>query len=149
MTSEAIGIDSESLLFAKLKGYKNEIPNMISRRQYNDRRKITSSLCNTIWERFAAVIDGGEDYFCIDSKPIYRSNQKNCKPTFPAFAKARKRIETIYSQLCDQFMIIRIYVKDAEGLFVRIIGKISAFTVLQDINYKNNKPIGRVKYVLI
>ena len=48
MTSEAIGIDSESLLFAKLKEYKNEIPNIISRRQYNGRRKITSSLCNTI-----------------------------------------------------------------------------------------------------
>ena len=39
MTSEAIGIDSESLLFAKLKEYKNEISNLISRRQYNDRRK--------------------------------------------------------------------------------------------------------------
>ena len=35
----------------------------------------------------------------------YRSSQKNWKPTFPAFAKARKRIETIFSQLCDQFMI--------------------------------------------
>ena len=70
LTSEAIGIDSESLLFAKLKEYKNEIPNLISRRQYNDRRKITSSLCNTIRERLAAVIDGGKDYFCIDSKPI-------------------------------------------------------------------------------
>ena len=46
MTSEAIGIDSESLLFAKLQEYRKEIPNLISRRQYNDRRKITSSLCN-------------------------------------------------------------------------------------------------------
>ena len=54
MTSKAVGIDSESLLFAKL----------------NDRRKITLSLCNTIRERIAAEIDGGEDYFCIDSKPI-------------------------------------------------------------------------------
>ena len=70
MTSEAIGIDSESLLFAKLKEYRNEIPNLISRRQYNDRRKITSSLCNMIRERLAAIIDGGENYFCIDSKPI-------------------------------------------------------------------------------
>ena len=38
--SEAIGIDSESLLFAKLQEY----------RQYNDRRKITSPLCNAIRE---------------------------------------------------------------------------------------------------
>ena len=42
MTSEAVGIDSESLLFAKLQEYRVEIPNLISRRQYNDRRKITS-----------------------------------------------------------------------------------------------------------
>ena len=48
MTSEAIGIDSESLLFAKLQEYRKEIPNLISRRQYNDRRKITSSLCNAV-----------------------------------------------------------------------------------------------------
>ena len=35
----------------------------------------------------------------------YRGNQKEWKPTFPAFVKARKRIETLFSQLCDQFMI--------------------------------------------
>ena len=33
MTSEAVGIDSESLLFAKLQEYSNELPNLISRRQ--------------------------------------------------------------------------------------------------------------------
>ena len=48
--SEAIGIDSESLLFAKLQEYRKEIPNLISRRQYNDRRKITSPLGNAIRE---------------------------------------------------------------------------------------------------
>ena len=251
MASEAVGIDSESLLFAKLQEYRVEIPNLISRRQYNDRRKITSSLCNAIRERMVSEMDGGEDYFCIDSKPIevcriarskrcsmgkkdfskapgvgycasqsmyyygyklhavcglsgvihsfdltkasvhdihylkdvkvdysnctvigdrgyisaqvqldlfetanirlevpYRCNQKEWKPTFPAFAKARKRIETLFSQLCDQFMIIRNYAKDTDGLFARIIGKISALTILQYINYKNEKPIGRIKYAL-
>lgn len=51
MASEAVGIDSESL-FAKLQEYRVEIPNLISRRQYNDRRKITSSLCNAIREEW-------------------------------------------------------------------------------------------------
>lgn len=51
MTSEAVRIDSEALLFAKLQEYKIEVSHLISRRQYNDRRKITSSLCNTIRER--------------------------------------------------------------------------------------------------
>lgn len=51
----------------------------------------------------------------------------------------------IFSQLYDQFMIIRNYAKDTNGLFTQIIGKISALTILQYINYKNNKPISRVK----
>ena len=79
----------------------------------------------------------------------YRLNQKNWKPTFIPFAKARKRIETLFSQLNDQFMVIRNYAKDTRGLFARIIGKISALTVLQYINYSNDKPIGRIKYALI
>ena len=79
----------------------------------------------------------------------YRLNQKDWKPTFIPFAKARKRIETLFSQLNDQFMVIRNYAKDTRGLFARIIGKISALTVLQYINYCNDKPIGRVKYALI
>ena len=48
-----MGIVSESLLFAKLQEYKLEIPNLISRKQYNDRSRINSSLCNTIKERMA------------------------------------------------------------------------------------------------
>ncbi len=67
----------------------------------------------------------------------------------PVFAKARKRIEILFSQLCDRFMIIRNYAKDTDGLFTRIVGKISALTILQYINCKNGSPIGRVKYVLI
>ena len=79
----------------------------------------------------------------------YRLSQKDWKPTFIPFAKARKRIETLFSQLNDQFMVIRNYAKDTRGLFARIIGKISALTVLQYINYSNDKPIGRIKYALI
>ena len=65
MTSETVGIDSESLLFAKLQEYSNEIPNLISRRQYNDRRKITSSLCNAIRERMAAEMDEAKIIFAL------------------------------------------------------------------------------------
>ena len=238
LTAESIGIDSESYLFAKLSEYHVELPHLISRRQFNDRRKQTAGLCNIIREKIANHIDAGESYFCIDSKPIevcriargkrckmgkddyekapsfgycasqgvyyygyklhavcglngvihsfdltkanvhdinylhdvkykyqncsilgdrgyisasvqldlfetakiklecpYRLNQKEWKPTFIPFAKARKRIETVFSQMCDQFMIERNYAKQTTGLFSRIIGKISAFTILQYINY--------------
>ena len=75
-----------------------------------------------------------------------RRNQRGRKPAFPPFAKARERLGTLFSQLCVQFMLIRNYAKDTDGLFARIIGKICALTILQYINCKNNKPIGRVKY---
>ena len=53
-----------------------------------------------------------------------------------------------FSQLSGQFLVIRNYAKITNGLFARIIGKISALTVLQYVNYINNKPIGRIKYAL-
>ena len=244
LTAETMSIDSENYLFIQLAQYKSSFPNMISRRQFNDRRKFTGNLCETIRKRIADHVDGGEDYFCIDSKPIevcrtargqrcqmgkkdyskapsfgycasqrtyyfgyklhalcglsgvihaydltkasvhdinylhdikfeyhdcsifgdrgyigkeiqldlfetaniklecpYRLNQKDWKPQFIPYAKARKRIETVFSQLADQFMIIRNYAKETEGLFTRIIGKISAFTILQYINKTGSSDI--------
>lgn len=253
LTAESESIDSENWLFEyKLQEYKDRIPNLISRRQFNDRRKSTAGLCEAIRKRIAHKMDGAEDFFFVDSKPIpvcriargarckmgrsgefsqapdfgfcasqntyffgyklhavcglsgvihsydlskasvhdlkfandikqsyrncyfygdkgyigadvqldlfetahiklecpYRLNQKNWKPTFVPFAKARKRIETLFSQLTDQFLVIRNYAKITNGLFARIIGKISALTILQYINYINEKPIGRIKYAL-
>ena len=78
-----------------------------------------------------------------------RSNQKNAKPFPTVLRKVRKRIETNFSQLSDQFLFIRNYAKNVDGLFTRIIGKISAFTVLQHINKTNNKLIGHIKHALL
>ena len=94
LTAEAMSIDSENCLFVRLQSYKTEFPNLISRRQYNARRKKTGKLCNLIRERIANEIDGNETYFCIDSKPIEvcrRSRASRCKlgkqnyDTAPAF----------------------------------------------------------------
>ena len=79
----------------------------------------------------------------------YRLNQKNRKPTLIPFAKARKRVEILFSQLVDQFLLIRNYAKETCGLFARVVGTISVMTALQYINYMNNKPIERIKYALI
>ncbi len=70
LAAEALGIDSESLLFSRLEGYRREMPRLLSRRQYNDRRKSTALLCQRIHERMAREMDGGEDCFCIDSMPV-------------------------------------------------------------------------------
>ena len=53
-----------------------------------------------------------------------------------------------FSQLTGQFLVIRNYAKITNGLFARIIGKISALTILQYVNFINDKPIGRIKYAL-
>ncbi|MRM93706.1 IS982-like element ISRa1 family transposase [Riemerella anatipestifer] len=63
-----------------------------------------------------------------------RSNQKDYIPQFSLYKKKRKRIETFFSQLYDQFMIKRNYAKTFEGFKTRIISKITAATVIQYIN---------------
>jgi len=78
-----------------------------------------------------------------------RENQVNYKPQFYPFKKVRKRIETVFSQLDDQFMMIRNYAKGVTGLFSRILAKVSAMTILQYINkFITNQPIGKVKHAL-
>ena len=63
-----------------------------------------------------------------------RKNQKGYKPQFYQFKKHRKRIETLFSQLCDQFMIRRNYAKSFEGFKTRVLSKITTVTTIQYIN---------------
>lgn len=63
-----------------------------------------------------------------------RSNQKEYKQQAWIFRKKRKRIETLFSQLCDQFMIRRNYAKTFQGFKTRILAKITALTIVQYIN---------------
>ena len=252
ITAEAFGFDSENLLFHRLHHEcKDDLPNLISRRQFNARRKLTARLAEEIRKDVAVSIDGGEDVFCIDSKPVkvcqnarakrcamgrdnaeaapdwgycaaqglhyygyklhavcgirgvihsydmtaasvhdlhylkdvrweyhdcmmlgdkgylsaevqknlfdvanitlevpYRLNQKNWRPPVWAYRKFRKRIETIFSQLNDNLMMIRNYAKQSCGLFTRWAGKIAAMTFMQYVNFINHRPIGQIKYSL-
>ena len=60
LTAETESIDSEKWLFDyKLQEYKDNIPNLISRRQFNDRRKKTAGLCEELRKRIAMEMDGG------------------------------------------------------------------------------------------
>ena len=61
-TAETEIIDSEKWLFDyKLQEYKSNIPNLISRRQFNDRRKKMARLCEELRKRIVMKMDGGED----------------------------------------------------------------------------------------
>ncbi|CAM1333307.1 IS982 family transposase [Tenacibaculum aestuariivivum] len=63
-----------------------------------------------------------------------RKNQHNYSKQPYIFRKSRKRIETLFSQLCDQFMIRRNYAKSFDGFKTRILSKITAMTIIQFIN---------------
>ena len=77
--------------------------------------------------------------YLFESKQIkleipMRKNQHNYQKQAYIFRKKRKRIETLFSQLCDQFMIRRNYAKTFEGFKTRILSKLTSLTVIQYIN---------------
>jgi hypothetical protein len=83
-------------------------------------------------------------------KSPMRINQKNYKRQPTVFQKVRKRIETIFSQFCDQFRIQKNYAKSFGGFATRILAKITGFTLLQFLNkYEFNTHLNHVKHALI
>jgi hypothetical protein len=84
----------------------------------------------------------------IDLQTPMRKNQKNYMAQPKVFRKVRKRIETLFSQLHDQFLICKNFAKSFAGLSVRILCKITALTILQFINKINNKPLNHIKHAL-
>lgn len=85
----------------------------------------------------------------IELEVPLKSNQKEQKPTMWILKKIRKRIETVFSQLCDQFMMQRNYAKSFAGFKSRVLAKVTGLTVLQFLNkFIYNKPVGRVKHTL-
>ncbi|MCY1659899.1 IS982 family transposase [Chryseobacterium sp. SL1] len=74
-----------------------------------------------------------------------RKNQKNYKIQPYIIRKCRKRIETLFSQLCDQFMIRRNYAKSFLGFKTRILSKIVTLTIIQTINRNANRNINNLK----
>lgn len=78
-----------------------------------------------------------------------RANQKNYQPQSYIFRKSRKRIETLFSQLCDQFLIRRNYAKTFDGFKTRILSKITTLTTIQYLNkFIYNRNMNNIKIVL-
>ena len=77
-------------------------------------------------------------------------NQKNYKKQPYIFRKSRKRIETLFSQLCDQFKIRTNYAKSFLGFKTRILSKLTALTTVQYLNkFVFDRPINNIKINLI
>jgi hypothetical protein len=77
-----------------------------------------------------------------------RRNQVDFVPFNPVLRKARKRIETLFSQLCDQFMIRRNYAKSFQCLSTRILSKLTALTLIQWLNLRNGNQLNNIKIVI-
>ena len=79
-----------------------------------------------------------------------RKNQIDYKPQAYIFRKSRKRIETLFSQLCEPFKIRNNYAKSFEGFKTRILAKITALTLVQYVNkFIFDRPINNIKNQII
>ena len=79
-----------------------------------------------------------------------RKNQTNYVEQPYVFKKARKRIETLFSQMCDQFRIRNNYAKTFIGFRTRILSKITAMTLIQHLNkFVFNRSINQLKVNLV
>ena len=56
LTAETMGIDSESCLFCRLREYRSQMPNLISRRQLNACRKLTSRYASALPKPFSPLM---------------------------------------------------------------------------------------------
>ena len=78
-----------------------------------------------------------------------RENQHNYERQAYLLRKTRKRIETLFSQLCDQFLIRRNYAKSFDGYKKTILSKITSLTVIQMINKLLNRNINSIKSLVV
>ncbi len=147
LTSEYMSKDSENDLFKKL--VNSSIPNLIERSQFNKRHRKLFEFSEKIRTTLASSFLELENYFIIDSIPL-----EICKKSYKKhpyiFRKSRKRIETLFSQLCDQFKIRNNYTKSFEGFKTRILAKITALTLVQYNNkFIFDRPINNIKIQII
>lgn len=108
--------------------------------------------CIILGDKGYLSIDYQRDLFTSNQIKLevpMRKNQKNYKPQAYSFRKSRKRIETLFSQLCGQFMIRRNYAKSFDGFKNRILSKVMAFTVIQLINKLNCRKMNNIKINIV
>ena len=85
----------------------------------------------------------------IELEVPLRSNQKEHKPIMWILKKVSKRIETVFSQLCDQLMMQRNYAKSFTCFKSRVLARVTGLKVLQFLNkFIYNKTVGRVEPTL-
>ena len=75
-----------------------------------------------------------------------KRNQKDYRPLAKPFRRLRKRIETVFSQLDDQFNLKRNLAITFLGLKARTLTKVAAFTLIQFFNrFIFHREVGHLK----
>ena len=78
-----------------------------------------------------------------------RINAKKATYIPPVYKGKRKKIETIFSQLADQFNIQQNYAKTLSAYFTRVKSKLLSMTILNYVNqHITKKPLSQLKYAL-
>ena len=78
-----------------------------------------------------------------------RKNQTNFQIYCSVKRKKRKRIETVFSQLDAQYTMVTNYVKTFSGFKTKILSKITAFNMIQNLKYfVFNRELNKIKVIL-
>jgi len=105
--------------------------------------------CTLIGDRGYISADYQVDLFTysnINLSVPMRKNQHNYVSFSKLKGKIRKRIETNFSQLHGQFLWKTNHAKSFLGLATRLLSKITAFTMIQYLNFfVFNKPMNKIK----
>ena len=111
--------------------------------------KYNLSNCELIGDRGYISADYQLDLFNQSNIKLsvpMRKNQHNQVEFSPTKRRKRKRIETLLSQLDEQFSLNRNFAKTFQGLATRILSKITAVTVVQYLNlFVFNRNINNLK----
>jgi hypothetical protein len=76
----------------------------------------------------------------------YRKNQRDTKAVNREYGRKRRRIETQFAQLCDQFRMKANYAKSFKGFMTRLIAKLAGIACLQKLNIEKGRPLNHIKH---
>jgi hypothetical protein len=78
-------------------------------------------------------------------KPIRGNMKERVDVSNRSYKFIRKKIETLFSQLCGRMIFKRNYPKSLDDLLPRVFEKVNTGAVFQFLNVTNSRPINQLK----
>ena len=86
------------------------------------------------------------DTLGVDLRAIPKDNAADYAPWPTEWKIARRYIETVFSQLCDEVRVKRNLAKRFRGINARVSTKLLTRTIKQFFNYHTGTPINQTKH---